>query len=55
MKYVIKSMKVGIIGDEFEPSAGINVAALLDGGFIAIQESTDSTKKTPTIKKTPKE
>ena len=55
MKYVIKSLKVGIIGDEFEPSAGINVAALLDGGFIAIQESTDSTKKTPTIKKTPKE
>ena len=55
MKYVIKSMKVGIIGDEFEPNAGFYVAALLDGGFIAIQESTDSTKKTPTIKKTPKE
>ena len=55
MKYVIKSIKVGTIGDEFEPSAGINVAVLLDGGFIAIQESTDSTKKTPTIKKTPKE
>jgi hypothetical protein len=55
MKYVIKSIKVGVIGAEFEPNPGINISALLDGGFIAIQESTDSTKKTPTIKKTPKE
>jgi len=55
MKYLIKSIKVGVIGEEFVPVAGTNIAALLDGGFIAIQESTDSTKKTPTIKKTPKE
>jgi len=55
MKYVIKSIKLGTIGDEFEPNPGINVSALLVGGFIALQESTDSTKKTPTIKKTPKE
>ena len=55
MKYVIQSIKLGVIGDEFQPSPGINVEALLDGGFIAIQESTDSNKKTPTIKKTPKE
>tara|TARA_R110000868_G_C10495510_1_gene730618 strand:- start:213 stop:380 length:168 start_codon:yes stop_codon:yes gene_type:complete len=55
MKYVIKSMKVGVIGEEFEPNPGINISALLDGGFIAIQESTDTPKKTPTIKKTPKE
>ena len=55
MKYVIKSMKVGVIGEEFVPVAGINLSALLDGGFIAVQESTDTPKKTPTIKKTPKE
>lgn len=46
---------MGVIGEEFVPVAGINIQALLDGGFIAIQESTDSTKKTPTIKKKPKE
>ena len=55
MKYVIQSIKLGVIGEEFVPVAGTNIAALLDGGFIAIQESTDNIKKTPTIKKTPKE
>jgi hypothetical protein len=55
MKYIIQSIKVGKIGDEFEPSEGINISALLDGGFIAVQESTDTPKKPSTIKKTPKE
>lgn len=55
MKYVIQSIKVGEIGDIFEPTEGINISALLDGGFIAIQESTDSPKKSSTIKKTNKE
>lgn len=55
MKYVIKSERLGAIGSLFEPGKGINIEALIEGGFIAAQESTDSPKKTPTIKKTPKE
>ena len=55
MKYIIQSIKVGTLGDTFEPTEGINIEALLDGGFIAIQESTDSPKKSSTIKKTTKE
>ncbi len=55
MKYIIQSERLGKVGDAFEVTEGINIQALIDGGFIAIQESTDSTKKTPTIKKTPKE
>jgi hypothetical protein len=57
MKYVIQSIKVGIIGDEFQPNPGenINIQALIDGGFISIEESTDTPKKPSTIKKTPKE
>ena len=55
MKYVIQSIKLGEIGDIFEPSEGINIPALLDGGFISIQESTETPKKSSTIKKTTKE
>lgn len=55
MKYVITSEKVGKVGTEFVPADGINIEALIAGGFIAAEESTDSPKKTPTIKKTPKE
>lgn len=55
MKYVIKSERVGKIGNIFEPAEGVNIDALIEGGFIVAEESTDSTKKTPTIKKTPKE
>jgi hypothetical protein len=55
MKYVIQSIKLGEIGDIFEPSEGINISALLNGGFIAIQESTETPKKSSTIKKTTKE
>jgi hypothetical protein len=55
VKYIIQSERLGKVGDAFEVTEGINIQALIDGGFIAIQESTDSTKKTPTIKKTPKE
>ena len=57
MKYVIQSIKVGVIGDEFQPNPGenINIQALIDGGFISVEESTDTPKKPSTIKKTPKE
>lgn len=55
MKYVIQSERLGKIGDSFEPAEGVNIDALIKGGFIVVEESTDSPKKTPTIKKTPKE
>lgn len=41
-KYLIKSDKVGNVGDEFIPDEGINVDALLEGGFIEI-----ASKKAP--------
>lgn len=44
-KYVVVSHKVGTPGDEFVPPEGVNVAALLAGGFI-------STKKSPKPDKT---
>lgn len=34
MKYVIVSPRLGKPGDVYEPDAFINVAALLEGGFI---------------------
>jgi len=34
MTYVIASSKLGTVGDVFEPADGINVEALLAGGFI---------------------
>lgn len=57
MKYIIQSIKVGKIGDEFKPNPGenINIQALIDIGLITIEESTETPKKTSTIKKTPKE
>jgi len=54
VKYIINSSKVGTVGDEFTPVQGINIQALIDGGFI-VEESTDKPKKSPTIKKEPKE
>lgn len=55
MKYVIQSERIGKVGDNFEPAEGVNIEALIEGGFIAVEESTDTPKKTSTIKKTPKE
>ena len=56
MKYLIASAKLGKVGDEFKPSIGVNVDALIAGGFVTVQkESTETPKKSPTIKKTPKE
>jgi hypothetical protein len=51
-KYVIESDKIGTVGDEFIPAEGINVEALLEGGFI----STASEPKSPKVKsEAPKE
>jgi hypothetical protein len=55
VKYVIQSERLGKVGDSFEPADGVNIEALIEGGFIAVEESTDTPKKTSTIKKTPKE
>ena len=54
MKYIINSTKVGTVGNDFIPVQGINIQALIDGGFI-VEQSTDTVKKSPTIKKEPKE
>ena len=60
MKLKILSNKVGKVGAYFEPTPGINVQALIDGGFVAYEsepefESTETPKKSSTIKKTTKE
>ena len=55
MKYVIQSERLGKVGDSFKPAEGVNIEALIEGVFIAVEESTDTPKKTSTIKKTPKE
>jgi len=50
--YIIKSKRLGEIGTEFVPKPGINVAALLWGGFIieTADEVTDEVS-TPAPKK----
>lgn len=44
MKYVIASDLVGTIGDEFIPAEGINVEALLEGGFIKESHTANKNK-----------
>ena len=44
MIYTIASTKLGIIGDPYVPADGINVQALLSGGFI-VEQSTPKPKK----------
>ena len=44
MIYTIASSKLGIVGDPYIPAEGINVAALLSGGFI-VEQSTPKPKK----------
>lgn len=46
-KYVIESNKIGTVGDEFIPAEGINVEALLEGGFISTATETKSPKVKP--------
>jgi len=43
MKYEIVSPRIGIPGDNYEPADGVNVDALLAGGFI-IQSPTKAPK-----------
>jgi hypothetical protein len=44
MIYTIASSRLGIVGVPYVPAAGINVAALLSGGFI-VKQSTPKPKK----------
>ena len=44
MIYTIASTRLGIIGEPYVPVDGINVAALLSGGFI-VEQSTPKPKK----------
>jgi hypothetical protein len=47
MSYVIASEKLGKIGELYEPKAGINVGALLAGGFIVKQEVSTTEEEKP--------
>jgi hypothetical protein len=60
--YIIKSRRLGEVGTEFVPKPGINVAALLWGGFIVEtadkvtdEVSTPAPKKGAKNKKATKE
>lgn len=44
MKYIIESPKLGKVGDEFIPADGINVEALIEGGFISTAKPPKSSK-----------
>lgn len=45
MSYTIASARLGAIGEQYEPKPGINIAALLAGGFIIEQVSTTEEPK----------
>jgi len=53
MAYVIASLRLGKVGDVFEPADGINVEALIEGGFI--KSTSKSTKSDKPIKDTNEE
>jgi hypothetical protein len=56
MKYRVNSPRLGVVGDPYVPADGVNVAALIDGGFLVEIESTPKASKSATIKsKTNKE
>ena len=54
MSYVIVSPRIGLPGAPFEPAPGVNIDALLAGGFIA-EVSTPKPKPAPKVKKASKE
>ena len=59
MSFFIASEKLGKIGEPYEPKAGINVVALLAGGFITERAEVSTTEEEksakPKYKKAPKE
>ena len=52
MAYVIASPRLGKVGDVFEPADGINIEALIAGGFI---KSTIKSAKSDKPSKEPNE
>ena len=54
MSYLIASEKLGKIGELYEPKAGINVGALLAGGFIVKQEVSTTEEEKPAKTKSKK-
>jgi hypothetical protein len=54
MSFVIASEKLGKIGDLYEPKAGINVGALLSGGFITERAEVSTTEEEKPAKTKPK-
>jgi hypothetical protein len=52
-KYIIVSELVGTPGDEFVPDEGINVEALLDGGFIKSDNKATKSAKTESTEENP--
>ena len=49
--YVVISPRVGTPGQPYEPTDGVNIDALIEGGFI----STDKPKKSSKVKSEPAE
>jgi hypothetical protein len=47
MSYLIASEKLGKIGELFEPKSGINIDALLAGGFIVRAEVSTTDEEKP--------
>lgn len=54
MSYVIASSKLGKIGELYEPRGGINVGALLAGGFIIEAEVSTTEEEKPAKTKSKK-
>jgi hypothetical protein len=54
MTYTIVSPRLGTPGDPFDSSEGVNVEALLEGGFIR-KVSTPKPNTAPKVKKSTKE
>jgi len=52
MTYIVVSHKVGRPGDVYIPAEGVNVAALLDGGFIVESTKTVTKSAKPKSSKT---
>ena len=56
MTYLVVSPLVGELGSVFVPKAGVNVDALLTGGFIVAAEvSTETAPKRRKVKPAPEE
>ena len=58
MSFVIASERLGKIGDPYTPKDGININALLSGGFVVVAEVSTTEEEKPAKnkpKKAPKE